>query len=142
MTKNTSSLVRIEDLVGPLKKLAKTSQAKLAGVACFIIKNGAIVSSGVNYNPTGEPMEALIDGKLVSRPEVVHAEIVTLQAATQNSIDLHGATFLITMSPCIKCAHEIAQTGIEELLYVYEWWDKAGLEILHQAGITTRKVEA
>lgn len=136
-----AKMVEIDDLIGPLKKMAKTSKAKLAGVACFVVKNGAIVSSGVNYNPTGESMEYEVDGKLVSRPEVIHAEVAALQAAVQNGINLAGATMLLNMSPCVKCATAIAKTDIKNVLYVYEWWDKAGLGILHGAGIKTEKIK-
>jgi dCMP deaminase len=141
MEKNMSSLSSLSDLIGPLKKLAKTSRAELGGVACYIVKNGAIVSSGVNYNPTGEAMEELIDGKLVSKPEVIHAEIATFQAAAANGIDLSGATLLLNMSPCINCAREITKTDIREVKYLYEWWDKAGLNILHEAGISTEQLK-
>lgn len=130
-----------KDLLAPLKKLAKASKAQLGGVACFVVKNGAVVSSGINYNPTGEPMEDLVDGKLVSRPEVIHAEIAAFQAATLNGIDLNNAVLLLNMSPCIKCAREIAKTDIREVKYLYEWWDKAALEILHEAGINTEQVK-
>lgn len=130
-----------EDFLGPLKKLAKTSKAELGGVSCFIIKNGAIVSSGINYNPTGESMETLVNGKLVSRPEILHAEIAALQAAAKNHVDVNGATLLLNMSPCINCAREIAKTDIREVQYVYEWWDKAALDILHDGGVTTRQVK-
>lgn len=129
------------DLIAPLKKLAKTSQAQLGGVACFIVKNGAVVSSGINYNPTGEPMEDMIDGKLVSRPEVIHAEVAALKAATLNGVDLENAALLLNMSPCIKCASEIAKTNIREVKYLYEWWDKAALDILHEAGINTEQLK-
>jgi len=136
-----SNIVTYRQLLPPLKKLAKVPQAKLGGVACFFVKNDAIISSGINYNPTGEPMEQMIDGKLVSRPEVVHAEITAIRAAADNNIDLTGATLLISMSPCIKCAREIAKTGINELKYIYEWWDKAALDILHQAGVNTEQIK-
>lgn len=130
-----------QDLLAPLKKLAKVSKAELGGVACFIVKNGAVVSSGINYNPTGEPMEDVVDGKLVSRPEVIHAEVAALQAAALNDIDLHDATLLLNMSPCIKCAREIIKTDIREVQYLYEWWDKAALEILHEGGVATKKLK-
>ncbi len=128
------------DLIKPLKKLAKVSQAQLGGVACFIVKNGVIVSSGINYNPTGEPMEDMMDGKLVSRPEVIHAEAAALRAASKNEVNITGSTLLVTMSPCITCAKEIALTSIREVVYLYDWWDKAALDILAQAGITTHKL--
>lgn len=136
-----NKMIENRDLLAPLKKLAKVPQAKLGGVACFVVKNGAVVSSGINYNPTGEPMEQIVDGKLVTRPEVVHAEVAAIRAAAENAVDLSGATLLITMSPCIACACEIAKTSISEVAYLYEWWDKAGLDILNENGITTKKIE-
>jgi len=133
--------VEIRSLIGPLKRLARVPKAKLGGVACFFVKNGAIVSSGINYNPTGGPMEEKIDGKLVTRPEVIHAEVVAIRAARENKVDLRGAVLLLTMAPCIKCAKEIARTGISELYYLYDWWDKAALDILREQGIRVSKVE-
>lgn len=133
--------MRDRDLIVPLKKLTKVSQAKLAKVACFIIKNGAVVSSGINYNPTGEPMEDLVDGEWVSRPEVVHAEVAALQAAKINHIDLEDATLLLTMSPCISCAREIVASDVRRVSYLYDWWDKAALNILHDGGVITKKLK-
>ncbi|PID99382.1 cytidine deaminase [Candidatus Saccharibacteria bacterium] len=126
--------------IAPLKKLAKASKAQLGGVACFVLKNGAIISSGLNHNPTGKPMEMLVDGKLVSRPEVVHAEVAAIQAATANGVDLADATLLLTMSPCIKCAQQIVKTDIARVHYLYEWWDKAGLDTLRAANVKVKKV--
>lgn len=124
-----------QDLIKPLKKLSKTSKAKLCDVGCFFVKNGAIISSGVNHNPTGEPMEDEVDGKLVSRPEVIHAEISAINSAKENNVDLTDSTLMITMSPCINCAKQIIKTGINELNYLYEWWDKAAIELLKENGI-------
>ncbi len=128
-------------LLAPLKKLAKASQAQLGGVACFVVKNGAVVSSGINYNPTGEPMEQMLDGKLVSRPEVIHAEVAAIRAAAENAIDLSGTTLLLTMSPCINCAREIVKTDIGEVNYIHEWWDKAALTILREHGIVVEQLK-
>ena len=130
-----------KDLVKPLKKLSKTSKAKLCDVGCFFVKNGAIISSGVNHNPTGGPMEKEVDSKLVSLPEVIHAEMSAINSAKKNNVDLAGSTLMITMSPCINCAKEIIKTGIVELNYMYEWWDKASIELLEKNGIKVKKIE-
>ena len=140
MRKNTP-VHEYQDFLAPLRRLAKASKAKLGGVSCFIIKHGAIISSGINHHPTGEPMEDLVDGKLVSRPGVIHAEIAALQAAAANGIDLKGAALLLNMSPCIPCAREIVRADIGEVCYLYEWWDKAGLDILRDSGITVRQLK-
>ncbi|MDR0980099.1 MAG: cytidine deaminase [Candidatus Nomurabacteria bacterium] len=141
--------MEIKDFIAPLKKMAKSVPAKLGGVACFIIKNGAIISSGVNHNPTGGPMEDEIEitengeklRKLITRPEVIHAEVATIQAAKTNQINLTDAIILLTMSPCINCAKAIAQTGVKELYYLYDWWDKAGLQLLQENDIKIVKIK-
>lgn len=133
--------VKYQDLISPLKKLAKTSRAKLAKVGCFIVKNNAIISSGVNHNPTGDPMEDEIEGKLVSRPEVVHAEVSALESAKLNGIDLADSTLLLTVAPCLNCAHAITETGIQEVLYLYDWWDVAPLEVLRNKNIKVEKIK-
>lgn len=130
-----------QDFLAPLRRLAKASKAELGGVACFIVKNGAIVSSGINHNPTGGPMEELVDGKLVSRPEILHAEVASLKAAEANGIDLSGATMLLNMSPCIACARAVAATDIRSVYYLHDWWDKAALDILHKNGIEAKKLK-
>lgn len=139
MDKSMRDIPTCYQFLKPLKKLARVSQAQLGGVACFVIKNDAIISSGINYNPTGEPMEYVVDGKLVTRPEVIHAEIAALTAAQTNAIDVAGSTLFVTMSPCLACATRIATSGITNLVYLYEWWDKASLDILHGAGIATHQ---
>jgi len=128
-------------LAKPLKKLAKVPQVRLGGVACFIIKNNSIVSSGMNHNPTGGPMEYEVDGKLMTRPEVIHAEVAAINAAAENNVDISGSALFMTMSPCINCAKAITKTPIEEVIYMYDWWDKAALQILHDAGIKTKKLK-
>lgn len=135
-----SRMIENRQLLAPLKKLAKVPQSALGGVACFFVKQGAIISSGINHNPTGEPMDQLVDGKLVARPEVIHAEVAAIRAAAKNNVDLSGATVLVTMSPCIKCAREIVKTGTSELGYLYEWWDKAALDILREHGIEVKRM--
>lgn len=137
---NKSGLI-LNDMLASLRRLAKVSKAKLGGVACFVVKNGSIVSSGINHNPTGAPMEELVDGELASRPEIIHAEIASLKAAHENNIDISGATLLVTMSPCLSCAKEIKKTGVKEVCYLYDWWDKAALDILKTAGVKVKKLK-
>ena len=132
--------MEIKDLIGPLKKLAKVPQAKLGGVACFFIKNGSIISSAINHNPTGGPMEEIVDGKLVALPEVLHAEVAAIQKAKENKVDLAGATLLATTAPCMKCACAVSKTKISELYYLYDWWDKATLDVLRKVGIKVKKL--
>jgi len=127
--------MEILDFFAPLKKLAKIPQTKLGGVACFFIKNGAIISSGINHNPSGGPMDQEVGGKIIAHPDVIHAEIAAIQAAKENGVNLTGSTLLLTMSPCLQCAEAIVETHIDQLHYLYDWWDKAALDLLRKNDI-------
>lgn len=56
---------------------AQRSYAKRLKVGCVIVKNHSIISFGWNGMPTGYDncCEYEVDGKLVTRPEVQHAEL-------------------------------------------------------------------
>ena len=56
---------------------AERSYAKRLKVGCVIVKNHSIISFGWNGMPTGYDncCEMEVDGKLVTRPEVQHAEL-------------------------------------------------------------------
>jgi len=133
--------MEIKDYVRPLKRLAKIPHTQLGGVACFFIKNHAIISSGINHNPTGKPMDIISDGKTIAHPAVVHAEIAAITAASQNHIDLTDSTLLLTTAPCIKCARAIAHTHIKALYYLYDWWDQAALDLLRAQNIKIIKLK-
>ena len=98
---------------------SQLSRATRKKVGCLIVKDGAIISDGYNgtpkgfdntceYNPNPD-----VHNKLITKPEVLHAEsnaITKLAKSTQSS---EGATVYITVSPCIECAKLFIQSGIK-----------------------------
>ena len=96
---------------------AERSYAKRLKVGCVIVKNHSIISFGWNGMPTGYDncCEMEVDGKLVTRPEVQHAELNAILNSAHNN--LKGARVYVTLFPCNECTKAIIQSGIAEVVY-------------------------
>ena len=117
------------------------SKARRKKVGCLIVKDGAIISDGYNGTPKNfdnncehNPNPDLYH-KLVTKPEVLHAEsnaITKLAKSTQSS---DGATMYITISPCIECAKLIIQSGIKRVVFRKIYRNEEGIKLLKKANI-------
>ena len=120
---------------------AQLSKARREKVGCLIVKNGAIISDGYNGTPSGfnnnceDENPKSLDGELITKPEVLHAEsnaITKLAKSTQSS---DGATLYNTISPCIECSKLIVQSGIKRVVYKHWYKNNDGIKLLKQANI-------
>jgi dCMP deaminase len=138
-----------EDLDKTYLKMAETwselSKAKRKKVGCIIVKDGAIISDGYNGTPSGFDndceFEDPFNKKLVTKPEVLHAEsnaITKLAKSTQSS---DGATVYITISPCVECAKLIVQSGIKRVVFKKIYKNDEGIKILNRAGIKVKCIK-
>jgi len=69
---------------------------------------------------------------------MIHAEINALL-----KLDYHNhkrKVMYVTLSPCRMCAKAIVNSGIDEVVYLQEYRDVGGLEVLQQCKITIRKL--
>lgn len=121
---------------------AQRSYAVRLKVGCVIVKNNSIISFGWNGMPTGYDncCEMEVDGKLVTRPEVQHAELNAIAKLAYNGYSSHGASIYITHSPCIHCALLIQKCGIEAVYYHELYRDDTGIRFLENAGIKVEKL--
>lgn len=79
--------------------------------------------------------------ELKTKKEVLHAEanaITKLAKSTEHSM---GATLYTTYSPCIECTKLILQSGISQVVYLKEYRDDYGKEMLEKANIQIRKIQ-
>lgn len=116
---------------------SQRSYARRLKVGCVIVKNHSIISFGWNGMPTGYDncCEIEVDGRLVTRPEVQHAELNAIAKLAENGYSSKGASIFITHSPCIHCALLIQKCGITEVYYHTLYRSSEGLEFLKKAGI-------
>ena len=87
------------------------------------------------YEPTGEYEDS--DGKytLVTRNEVTHAELNTVLKCAKEGISTVGSTVYVTLSPCTSCATMLVAAGVKRVVYLNEYRDATGLQLLMQCGV-------
>jgi dCMP deaminase len=122
---------------------AQRSYATRLKVGCVIVKNHSIISFGWNGMPTGynNCCEMEVNGQLVTRPEVQHAELNAIAKLCQNGYSSEGASIFISHSPCIHCALLIQKCGIREVYYHRQYRDDAGIQFLRKAGIKVERLD-
>ena len=80
--------------------------------------------------------------KLVTRPEVIHAEMNALMKLAGSTESGRGASLFTTHSPCLAhgCAIGIYTTGIKEVFYHHEYRDTSGVDFLRKCNIEVVKL--
>lgn len=135
------------------KLCASMSRAQRLQVGCAIVKDNNIISHGWNGTPSGWdnqcetliPAETVYDAdsrsyseypeRLVTKPEVLHAEMNALMKLARGSESGLGASMFVTHAPCIECAKGIYQAGIQAVYYGERYRSDQGLEFLKKSGV-------
>ena len=122
------------------QRIGKESASRRAQVGALIVKNDNMVSYGWNGMPTGMDNNCefeLPTGELKTRPEVIHAEAnAFLKLVRDGGAGVQGATLYCTWSPCPRCAGEIRTAGIARIVYVHEYRDTTGKDMLKSLGVS------
>ena len=122
---------------------AKKSKAirKKVG-ACVVTPNGVILA-GYNGTPAGwdNACETAMPITLVTKPEVIHAELNCIMKAAREGVSVKGATAYITLAPCLQCSAMMAQAGISTVYYAEDYRDLSGVYLLRQHGIFAERLE-
>jgi dCMP deaminase len=120
-------------------RCAAESHARRRKVGALIEKNGNPISVGWNGMPSGMDNnceDELPDGTLITKPEVLHAELNALMKLTRSSgTPTDGATMYITLSPCTECAKLIIQSGIKRVVFKDAYRDLSGVELLKKVSV-------
>jgi len=141
---------------------AECSTAVRLHVGAIVVKEDRIISIGYNGMPSGWdnncedkiycddgdsleqqlPKESNIwkNYKLVTKPEVLHAETNAIAKLAKSNESGLGATMFITHAPCLDCAKLIYQSGIGHVLYRNSYRDTNGIDFLKKAGMKVEKV--
>jgi dCMP deaminase len=117
--------------------------------ACIVNDKNKIVGAGYNGMPMGcddddFPWEKQGDFLQTKYPFICHAE---LNAILNNiGMDLRGCKIYTALFPCNECAKAIIQSGITEVIYLSDKYEKSDTAIasrmmLDKAGVRCRKVQ-
>lgn len=147
------------------QRVAKESTATRLKVGAVIAKDGSLIDYGYNGTPTGwytndcevleekyydnpDHADILIERgwllhtekpctvyKMVTKPEVIHAEMNALLKCVRLGKPVQDAFLYITHAPCDGCAKHIVAAGIKEVFYIESYRSNLGLEILKKANI-------
>jgi dCMP deaminase len=108
-------------------------------VGALLVRDGMIISDGYNGTPTGFPNDCE-DAQGMTLWYVLHAEANAIMKVARSTNNASGATLYLTLSPCRECSKLILQAGIRRLVYLDEYKDASGLEILLRGGVLVRRL--
>lgn len=123
--------------------MSKLSYAERKKVGAILVSScGGIIAEGVNGTPSGfdNCCENIVDQKLVTVPECLHAESNAITKVARSTNSSEGATLYVTLSPCFECAKLIIQSGIKRVVYKEEYRLTEGLSLLTKANILVDKL--
>lgn len=119
---------------GMVKLVSQRSTCPKKQVGSVLIKDGRTIA--ISYNgvlPGEDPMVGY--NEETGETATVHAEANLIAFCAKNGIATEGCTLWVTMTPCIKCAELIIQSGIERVICLEAYRDPKGAEKLVKHGI-------
>ena len=124
-------------------RVAELSSARRLKCGAIVVKDDRVISIGYNGMPAGwdnncEHEQA--DGTLVTRPEVLHAEMNALMKLARSTESGHQATMFVTHAPCLECAKGIFQAGIKSVFYKNSYRNTDGIDFLNRCGIDVNDI--
>lgn len=138
---------------------SELSHARRLHVGAIVVKDDRIISIGYNGMPSGwdnnceyeevysrqvapgDDYELVHTGKLVTRPEVLHAETNAISKLAKSTESGDGASMFITHSPCLDCAKLIYQSGIKSVYYRESYRSDDGIQFLQKSGVQVEQVD-
>ena len=140
---------------------ATNSYAIRRKVGCLIVKDSMIISDGVNgtipgFSNSCEYVDGLEDqdlsirelkeaedigAKLITKDEVIHAEMNALAKVAKSTQSCDGATVYVTLEPCQNCAKHLIMSGIKRVVYADSYHIHDGIKLLRKANIKVEQIE-
>lgn len=123
-------------------ELAENSKAIRAKVGAILVTEDEVVLTGYNGTPRGADNTAEFTNEqceLVTKPDVLHAELNCILKAARQGVSCKGATVYVTLSPCVHCAAMLVQVGIKRLVFASNYRDESGLKYLTQHGVQVER---
>lgn len=114
---------------------AKTSCAERLKVGCLLVKEGRVISLGVNGTPAGWPTNICedVDGK--TSEFVRHAELAALEKLWTSQDTSTGCDVYVTHTPCKGCAVKLVEARVATVVYRHTYRCEQGLQYLKDHGI-------
>lgn len=125
---------------------ASLSKAVRAQVGAVLVTSHGVTLTGYNGTPRGldncceelKPQAFPHEPALVTKPEVIHAELNCIMKAAREGVSCIDSTVYVTLAPCVQCSAMMVQAGVKRLVYKTPYRDMSGLLLLKEAGVLTQ----
>lgn len=125
--------------LGIAEKISEASYCQRNKVGAIIVKDDNIISFG--YNGTIRGFDNNCEDHLnLTTPWVLHAESNAITKCAKSNYSSNDACLYTTLSPCLDCAKIIIQSGINRVIYINDYRDQKGIELLQKAKIDVWKL--
>ncbi len=127
---------RVEMFIAVAQQFARRSTCPRKSVGAVFVRNNRIIAHGYNGAPPGMPhctdvgCEIGPNGGCV---RALHAELNALSYAAREGVRTADAEAYLTLAPCLSCAQLMITAGITRVIYLEEYRDRAGIELLQRA---------
>lgn len=118
--------------------VAQRSHDPRLKVGCVVVTEDNTTVLGLGYNGDESGGENKPDSLEAGKSGFIHAEANALLKV--NFGDYRHKKMYLTHSPCVVCARMIVNSGIKKVIYLEDYRDANGLQILRKSGIETIKL--
>ena len=114
------------------RNFAAFSKSRRKQVGAVLVTQNSVVLPGYNGTPasTDNNCEFETETGLVTKPEVIHAELNCILKAAKEGVNVQGSTVYVTLSPCVPCAAMLVQAGVKRVVYEEEYRSLDGVNYL------------
>ena len=127
-------------------RVAELSHGVRGKVGSCLVTESDITVLGTNGLPKalGNELEFKEFGcsGITTKQEVIHAELNTILKCAKEGVSVKGATIYTTLSCCTQCASMLASCGVKRVVFLEEYRDTKGIEILEKCGIIVEKLDS
>lgn len=120
---------------------AALSKAHRRKVGAVLVNSQDVVLTGYNGTPKNLNNDCEYKVKegdsvvLVTKPEVIHAELNCVIKAARDGVSVVNGTLYVTIAPCVSCSALLIQSGITRLVYADEYRNSLGIDLLKSANV-------
>lgn len=124
------------------ERTAQMSYSKRLLVGSVIVVDNGIISTGYNGRERGADnnCEYIVNGELVTRSDVIHAEDNAIRRVYERNLCAHGGALFCTHACCAQCASLIIEAGIKEVYYKHDYRNDNGICVLQNNDVKVRKL--
>lgn len=131
------------------QSIATHSKAVRKKVGAILVTNHGVVLPGFNGTPAGmdnnceedKGYDELTQSQiLVTKPEVIHAELNCILKAAKEGVSVVDSTVYVTLSPCVQCAAMMIQSGVKRVVFNQQYRDDSGILLLKTAGVAVEQL--